>query len=425
MFLLFAATASLSAQTIAIRAGGIADPSTGTTSGPAVIIVAGDQITAVGPNLPIPAGAEVVDLSGAIVSPGLIDTHTHLAAAYEPGATRLREYTVSVSTAERALQGVANAWQMLESGFTTVRDLGNAGNHADAALAMFFGGGDRRRAAVYGGASLANTRLFGRKVVGPTIVYSGKIVTPYGGQFQLSPEHPDIGRQDYAYADTRDELRRAIRENVHHGATWIKITIDDYPYRYTVDDVRFVVAEAAAAGARVTAHCVTDAGARIAIDGGVASIEHGYVMSDETLALSRDRGIVLVGTESPGVFMQRFGRTEHDSRTIERLRRAHKTGAKLAFGTDIIRAPSDVSRGVVTMSVVDAWVEAGIPARDILRAMTSDAAALLGMERERGLIRPGYYADLIATRVSPLSEIATLKDVTFVMKHGVIMKDPS
>lgn len=77
------------------------------------------------------------------------------------------------------------------------------------------------------------------------------------------------------------------------------------------------------------------------------------------------------------------------------------------------------------MSVVDAWVEAGIPARDILRAMTSDAAALLGMERERGLIRPGYYADLIATRVSPLSEIATLKDVTFVMKHGVIMKDPS
>src|SRR5690606_16273816 len=105
--------------------------------------------------------------------------------------------------------------------------------------------------------------------------------------------------------------------------------------------------------------------------------------------------------------------------------RAHKAGAKLAFGTDIIRAPSDVSRGTVTISVIDAWTEAGIPPRDILRAMTTDAADLLGMAAERGLIRPGYFADLIATRGNPLTDIAVLKNVIFVMKHGTTMKDPS
>ncbi|MHB1329611.1 MAG: amidohydrolase family protein, partial [Gemmatimonadales bacterium] len=172
--LLLSTATPLAGQTVAIRAGGIVDPGTGTTSGPATIIVIGERITAVGRDVAVPSGAQIIDLSHAIITPGLIDTHTHLAAAYEPGATRLREYTISVSTAERALQGIANAWQMLEAGFTTVRDLGNAGNHADAALALFFGDGDRRRAAIYGGASLANTRLFGRRVVGPTIVYSGK-----------------------------------------------------------------------------------------------------------------------------------------------------------------------------------------------------------------------------------------------------------
>ncbi len=157
----------------------------------------------------------------------------------------------------------------------------------------------------------------------------------------------------------------------------------------------------------------------------VASIEHGYVMSDEALALAREQGVVLVGTETPGMFMERFGRSEHDARTIDRLRRAHRAGAKVAFGTDIIRAPAGMSRGAVTMSVIDAWVEAGIPAADILRAMTADAADLLGMAGERGQIRTGYYADLVATPVSPLADISTLKQVTFVMKHGVVMKEPA
>src|SRR5262249_48803467 len=158
-------------------------------------------------------------------------------------------------------------------------------------------GGDPRRRAVYGAAVIDSLSLFGHPLVGPTIVYAGKIIAPFGGQFLNSPEYPDVGRQDYLYADTRDQLREAIRQNLHYGATWIKLVVDDYPYRYSADDLAFAVAEAKVAGARVTVHAVTEAGARAAIEAGVASIEHGYEMSDEAIALAKARGIVLVGTE--------------------------------------------------------------------------------------------------------------------------------
>jgi len=419
---------TVAAQTIAIRAGGVIDPALGEviSGGPQVIIVERGRIqSVVGPNLTLPAGATVIDLSGRLLLPGLIDAHTHLAAAYDPALTRLREYTIAVSTAERALEGVVNGWQMLAAGFTTVRDLGNAGNYADAALAGFFGSGDRRRRALYGAAVLDSLTLFGRPVTGPTIVFSGKIIAPFGGQFLLTPEHPDIGRQDYLYADTEDQLRQAIRQNLHFGATWLKIVVDDYPYRYSAEEIRFIVAEAKAAGARVTAHCVTDAGARAAIEGGVASIEHGYEMSDRTLALAKERGVVLVGTEPAGAWFARYGKSDQDARIIDRLKRAYKAGVKLVFGADIVRAPPGTSRGAVSLSVIDSWIEAGVPARDILRAMTTSAAELLGMEGERGVIKPGYVADLIATEGNPLEDIKALERVVFVMKAGIVFRSPA
>ncbi|MEO8449348.1 MAG: amidohydrolase family protein [Gemmatimonadota bacterium] len=414
------------AQRVAIRAGTVVDPAAGRTGGPQVIVVDSGRIVAAGPDVTIPPGATVIDLSDMVVMPGLFDAHTHLTAAYDPAVTKLREYTIAVSTAERALQGVVNGWEMLSTGFTTVRDLGNAGNYADAALATFFGNGDGRRAAIYGSAVLSGLTLYGHRPVGPTIVYAGKIISPFGGQFQLSPEQEDIGRQDYIYADTRDQLREAVRHNIHYGATWIKLTVDDYPYHYSADDIRFVVAEAALAGVRVTTHCVTDAGARAAIEAGVASIEHGYAMSDETLALAKKQGVVLVGTEPAGTWITRFGKTDEDARIVDRLRRAYRIGTQLVFGSDIVRAPPGYSRGDVSLSVIDSWVEAGIPAADILRAMTTSAAALLGMEHQRGAIKPGYAADIIATRASPLADINNLKQVVFVMKGGVVFRsDPA
>jgi imidazolonepropionase-like amidohydrolase len=418
----FALGAPADAQTIAIRARGVVDPAAGRTSGPQVILIENGRIAAIGPGLPVPPGATTIDLATRFVLPGLIDAHTHLAAAFDPALTRLREYTIAVSTAERALEGVVNAWQMLSAGFTTVRDLGNAGNYADAALASFFGGGDPRRRALYGSAILDGLAPDLGPVLGPTILFAGKIISPFGGQFLLTPEQPDIGRQDYLYADTRDQLRQAVRQNLHYGATWLKLTVDDYPYQYSTDDIRFVVEEAKAAGARVTAHCVTDAGARRAIEGGVASIEHGYEMSDQTLAAAKERGVVLVGTEPAGAWLARYGRTEHDARIIDRLRRAHRIGVKLVFGADIVRAPPGTSRGAVSLSVIDSWVEAGVPAPDILRAMTTTAAELLGVERDRGTLKVGFAADLIATEANPLETIKALERAVFVMKAGRVFR---
>jgi imidazolonepropionase-like amidohydrolase len=412
----------LRGQVTAIRAGNVIDVAAGRALGAGVILVEGARIKAVGPNVAIPAGAAVVDLANGVVLPGLFDAHTHLTAAYDPALTRLREYTIAVSTAERALEGVVNAWQMLDAGFTTVRDLGNAGNYADAALASFFGGGDPRRRAVYGAAVIDSLSLFGHPLVGPTIVYAGKIIAPFGGQFLNSPEFPDIGRQDYLYADTRDQLREAIRQNLHYGATWIKLVVDDYPYRYSAEDLAFAVAEAKAAGVRVTVHAVTEGGARAAIEAGVASIEHGYEMSDETIALAKTRGIVLVGTEPAGVWSRRYGKSPQDARIVDRLRRAYRAGLELVFGADIVRAPPGPARGAVALSVIDSWVEAGVPPADILRGLTVNAARLLGMERDRGAIRPGAFADLIATRKNPLENIAALEEVVFVMKEGKVFR---
>ena len=415
--------ATLAAQTVAIRAGAVVDPASG-TSGPGVILVDSGRIVAVGPSVRPPSGARVIDLSNRTVMPGLFDAHTHLAAGYDPGSLRLREYTLGVSTAERALEGVVNAWQMLAAGFTTVRDLGNAGNYADQALADFFGSGDPRRRQLYGAARLDQVSLYGHRLTGPTIVYSGKIITPFGGQFLLSPEHPEAGRQDYLYADTRDQLRQAIRENLHYGATWIKVAVDDYPYQYSAEDLRFVVEEAGAAGARVAAHCMTERGALAAIEAGVASIEHGYRMSDSALARAKARGVVLVGTEPAGLFVRRFGPGASDSAIVDRLRRAYRIGTPLVFGADVIRAPEGVSRGEASLSVIDSWIAAGVPAPAILRAMTTDAAALLGMTGVRGAIAPGQAADLIAVDGNPLTDARALERVVFVMKDGVVFREP-
>lgn len=411
LVILVLVTINASAQVTAIKAGKLVVPETGVTLNNQIILVEGSRIKAVGNDVQIPAGAVVVDLSRTTVLRGLFDCHTHMAFLINlKGKERgsLYFYDLTHTNAARAIHPVANSRAMLEAGFTTIRDIGNDGNYIAT---------DLRRAIDQG------------LIPGPTIVNSGRIIAPFGGQYQLQPERRNAGEPEYFYADTRDEMRKAIRENVHFGARVIKIVVDDQRYIYSVDDIKYMIAEAAGAGVKLAAHCATEQGARNAAEAGVASIEHGFEMSNEVLELAKKNNVVLVGTdftekawlayELPVELAKRF-----HARSVDRLQRAHKIGVTLAFGSDLIFSAPDETRGTWTMSQIDSFIEAGIPAKNILQAMTSNAAQLLGVDKARGYIKVGQFADIIATPENPLDNISTLKQVNFVMKNGKVFKAP-
>ncbi|HQR17387.1 MAG TPA: amidohydrolase family protein, partial [Actinomycetota bacterium] len=399
LFMLVVQAVAASAQVTAIRAGRVVDPDAGTAAENQVILIEQGKITAIGGNVAIPAGAEVIDLSTSTISPGLVDAHTHLCMAVVPGRDAGNYYytTLRDPDAFRSIEGVVNARTMLQAGFTSVRDIGNEGRYACVQV---------RRAIQLG------------LIVGPTMITAGRIIAPYGGQFHLQPDKPDLAEPEYYFADTRDEMVKAVRENAHYGATVIKIVVDDQRYIYSVEDIEFIKAQAAGAGMKLAAHAWTEPGAHNAAAAGVASIEHGFDMTDADLLLAKKNGVVLVGTE----FLANGDTTAYHRQWVDRLRRAYKIGVTLVYGTDAIDFKPGITRGQDAITGIDPWVEAGVPAPAILRAMTTNGTRLLGVDDERGTLKVGQYADLIATPDNPLTNIQTLKQVSFVMKNGKVVE---
>jgi imidazolonepropionase-like amidohydrolase len=392
------------ARVFAIRAGKLIDPEKGTTETNQIILVRGKNIEAVGANVQIPADAKIIDLSKSTVLPGLFDAHTHLCMTLKKERDGNSYYITTLldPTPYRAIEGVANARDMLAAGFTTIRDVGNAGNYADTAL----------RLAIEKGL-----------VPGPTMLNAGRIIAPYGGQFHLQPEKRELGEPEYAFADTRDEMLKAIRENIHFGATVIKIVVDDQKYIYSVDDIKFMVAEAHRDGLKLAAHCWTEPGARNAAEAGVDSIEHGEMMTNDDLQLAKKNHVVLVGTDFTESASREAGMPDMHRVFVDRLKRAYQIGVTMAFGTDVFIAVPGETRGTLAAEYVDSWVEAGVPAKDTLQAMTINAARLLGVDRERGAIKAGLAADIIATPENPLENIQAVRKVSFVMKDGSVFKN--
>ena len=390
-------------RVFAIKAGRLVDPEKGTTETNQIILVRGKKIEAVGPHLQIPADAKVIDLSKSTVLPGLFDAHTHLCMTVQKERDGYNYYITTLldPTPYRAIEGVANARDMLAAGFTTIRDVGNAGNYADTAL----------RQAIERGL-----------VPGPTMVNAGRIIAPYGGQFHLQPEKKDLGTPEYAFADTHDEMLKAIRENIHYGATVIKIVVDDQQYTYSADDIRFMVEETHRDGLKLAAHCWTHAGAHNAAEAGVDSIEHGEMMTNDDLQLAKKNHVVLVGTDFTESAAREAGFPELHAVFVDRLKRAYQIGVTMAFGTDVIDAVPGETRGTLAAEYVDSWVEAGVPAKDTLQAMIINAARLLGVDRERGSIKPGMAADIVAMPENPLENIQAVRKVSFVMKNGSVFK---
>ncbi|HKP68881.1 MAG TPA: amidohydrolase family protein [Pyrinomonadaceae bacterium] len=404
------ATVSTQAQITAIRAGKIVDPETGKVESNQVIIVDGQDIKAVGPNVAVPAGATVVDLSQYTLIPGMMDAHAHLCInmQHKRDANSYYITTLRDSNAKRAIQGAVNARSMLEYGFTTVRDVGNEGNYACVEV---------RRAIAQG------------MIDGPTFITAGRIIAPFGGQFALQPDKPGLAEPEYLFADTKDEIRKAVRENIHFGATVIKLVIDDQRYIYSVDDIKVAIEEAHAAGLKLAAHAWTAPGALNAAKAGVDSIEHAVLITDEALAIAKQNNVAIVPipfTETDAVLSGEPGvnKQVEEQMFIDPVKRAYKAGVTMVWGPDVIFNTPELPRGKVSIDTVDDWKLTGIPSLTILQALTTNPAKLLGVSDVRGWIKPGMKADIVAVRDNPIEKIETVKNVVFVMRNGKVYKRP-
>ena len=401
--LLLAALSTVgSAQVIAIKAGHLIDPETGSVAANQIILVDAGKFTAIGPDVVIPPNAEVIDLAQYYVSPGLVDAHNHLALTYKKDPENNSYYltTVMDSTAIRAVQAVSNGITMLNSGFTVVRDLGNAANYADTAL----------RVAIEQG-----------WIPGPTMINSGIIIGGMGGQFSPVPERASLVYPEYLDADTPDEIVKAVRRNILYGAKVIKIMVDAKSYGYTVDEMKLFVSEAAKSGLKVAGHVQTHAGAMRAIEAGIWSIEHSIGLDDEAHKLMAQKGIWRVGTETP-LTTYYSPNEERFRRQVEGMKNAYANHVKMAFSTDADYYIPGMTRGEIAIDFLQSWKGAEIPAPEILKIMTVNGYKVCDIYDKRGPIKTGLPADLIAVRGNPVQEIDALRDVRFVMKDGVVFK---
>ncbi len=398
---------TISAQNTVIKAGHFFDARTGKMLENQIIIIQAGKIKEVGTNLKFNKNDSIIDLSDSWVLPGLMDCHVHITANLPYRNLQLEQMFASESTSLRAIRGTVVAKQFLENGFTTIKEIGNDANYATSDIIKAIKRG---------------------WIKGPTIIYAGKIIAPYGGQSSgVNPEHEHIWSMEYLDADTPDEIKKAVRKNIYNGATVIKMVTGDNGI-YNAEDIKAAVDEAKKYNRKVTVHVMGGLAANNVISGGAAAIEHGFYLDDSQLQLMKDKRIFLVGTDFSYENWSAYGYDSAIAKAlnknlVDRLKRAYKIGTPMAFGSDIIINLPELNRVQTSLKVLETWQAAAIPASYILQTMTVNAAELLGVDKERGIIEPNYYADIIAVKNNPLNDIDAIKTVHFVMKEGEVIRN--
>ena len=403
-----------------IRVGHLFDPASGRYIDNATLVVANQRIQSVetGGFNP-PAGAQVLDLSGEYVLPGLIDCHTHLGSR----ADRYEEIDrFKDSPFDSAIAGVVNARKTLEAGFTTVRDVGS----------LPFLAVDLRK------------NIDSGFIPGPRIVASGPGISITGGHGDLNNFAPEVtktlfpSKNDFKIADGPDEVRRTVREQVKYGVDVIKIMASggvlskgDQPGapQYSLEELKVAADTAHQAGRKIAAHAHGAQSIKWAIEAGIDSVEHASLVDDEGIAMAKAHGTYFVMDiydddyilqEGPKIGMPQenlikeraLGQTQRDN-----FRKAHAAGVKMAFGTDAGVYPhGDKARQFHYM------VMYGMTPAEAIRAATTSAADLLGRSSDVGSLTPGHFADLIALTADPLASIEVLEHPDVVVKGGVLIR---
>jgi tryptophan 2-monooxygenase len=406
---------------VIIRAGTIWDGVSDAPLGPRDILIKDSVIKEIAENIPVPEGAEVINLRDRMVMPGLIDCHVHLTLRPEISPTFW-----SHSGSYKALLGAQALRILLMNGFTTVRDMGDMDLHGFTTRDL-------------------KTALAQGIIPGSRLITSGHMISCRGGHMDVTALlSPGCNVTENCLADGPDEIRTVVRNEIKWGADWIKYAAsggfaspsdDPVVVTYTQEEMDALVATATTLKRPVAAHIHGDDAVRMSVLAGVRSVEHGAMASKETLALIEEKGVYLIPTQYAGVRSARFADSDeywdamgaspymkmkirkYKDALLETARNLAKSNVKIAFGTDL---------GISSFAINGAtefgeMVANGISPVRALRAATSVAAELL-MKDDIGTLAPGKCADIVAVPGNPFEDITVMEKVSFVMKAGIVCK---
>ncbi|MBC7683780.1 MAG: amidohydrolase family protein [Bdellovibrionales bacterium] len=420
LFLVAASSAQAATQTV--DCARLLDVKAGAWRDKVSIVIEDGKIISIGPMVAAPGH---VDLSAQSCMPGFIDMHVHLTSETAKQVDALRD-ALTLDPADVALRSVGMAQRTLMAGFTTVRDLG-ASDGLNVSLKRAIDAG-----------LVPGPRMF---TAGKSIATTGGHADPTNSLSQRFSHALGVPGPSEGVVNSAEEGRAAVRARYKEGADLIKVTAtggvlsqarNGQNAQYTEDELRAIVSTAKDYGFRVAAHAHGAEGMKRAIRAGVDSIEHGTLMDDEAISLFKKHGAWYVPTISAGRYVADKAKEADYYSPLVRPKaaaigpqlqatfgRAYKAGVKIAFGTDAGVFPHGENAKEFAY-----MVEAGMPALEAIRAATLHAATLLDQSSRLGSIEPGYAADIVAVSGDPLRDITLLQHVKFVMKDGVVYKQP-